>query len=892
MDILPGTVASLSTAAAPPALRLFGRDQAQQSLLSLLMGFEAQDSPGALLIGEGGTGKTSLLQAVGASVPGILHSRARIGDRLVPYATLARLLRQLLRQAPQGLDESTRQELSALLPEWRQAADLPGEAGPPSPQTVHDLLRRAAPDVVAWTLDDLHLADDASAEWLQSLLLGAAPSAMPWVISSEPPQPGTAVETLLEAAAGLKGVAVLTLAPLQHAPICEWLLDEHSATLSARQADVLAARLLAGTAGSPLHLRLLLDDAQALARAGQAPEGAPLITLQGLIGVRLARLPPAALALARVASVTGQDFSADAAMDFTGLTRAEFDQAQAEMQAQGVWADSDFAHHRLREAARQATPEAMARSLHAHCAQWLESHDGSAARIAAHWQAAGQPQRALPALRAAADYARQLRCVGERMACLARAAMLAEETGQPDLAFECTAEAFEAHTEAVRSTDGAALLSRLQRLARTPEQLARCQIQQAWYAMMQGRLEEAIDLGELAVAAAEQLGNEELAAPARQYLGTALGVVGRLGSALPLLQAAETWVQRAIPLDERASYYSNLAAVLDNLGRAEDARTHHQQALALAAHHADATHRATLLANYALSRFDAGDPIGGRELAQKAQSLIDSGESASHPAGFVAVLLASCERALGRYAAALAWCDRAENALAQQNAARMPVAHLQRAHVWVDLGQHERACELLGGAGLPLGQMLPPRHSVRWLLLLARAQARLGEDARPMLAQAHARLPAEGWPELSLWLRAEEAHGLPAVDAAEALAGIAEQAAAARLPGVALGAWLQAALLGASAHEPALARRAADTALALMTQGVESTHVDRALRWLAPARALALSGEWSRARGLMLRGQQWLIQTATEQVPPELVHGFLERHPLNLQLRETLVPKN
>ena len=343
--------------------------------------------------------------------------------------------------------------------------------------------------------------------------------------------------------------------------------------------------------------------------------------------------------------------------------------------------------------------------------------------------------------------------------------------------------------------------------------------------------------------------------------------------------------------EEKASFHGNLAAVLDNLGRADEARRHHLSALALAARHSDGRHRATLLSNYALSRLEAGDPIGARELAAKAQSLIEEQDGDGSTAGFIAILMAPCERTLGRYIAALDWCDRAEHILSSRNPTRMPVAHLQRAHVWMDLGLHERARQLLAGPGLPLGRQLPARHAVRWLLLLARAQVRLGDDPRDTLAEAHERLPAEGWPELGLLLRAEEALVLPGTEAALALQEVAEAATAHGLPSVALGAWLQCALLAAAgARELGLAQKAAAVALAAMGKGVESAHVDRALRWLAPARALAACGESVRARGLLLRGQHWLQTTHAEQVPPMAQQSFLELHPLNLLLLETPVP--
>jgi hypothetical protein len=175
-------------------------------------------------------------------------------------------------------------------------------------------------------------------------------------------------------------------------------------------------------------------------------------------------------------------------------------------------------------------------------------------------------------------------------------------------------------------------------------------------------------------------------------------------------------------------------------------------------------------------------------------------------------------------------------------------------------------------------------------LQIARARSRAGTDASAALDEAEERLPAEGWPELGWLLQAQRALALPATDAALRLEDVARTAGSAGLDNVALGAWLQCAWLAAAqAALSPLARTAADTALAMMMRGVEPTHVERALRWLAPARALAACGETERARGLMLRGQHWLATTAASQVPPAFRGAFLDAQPVNRQLGATPV---
>lgn len=885
-------LASTHQAAADARPPLFGRERERDCLAQVLDSAHAPHPRGALLVGDPGMGKTRLLGDCCSSRPGVLVAQARIGDRLVPYAMLARMLRRLVTLAPQAIGHMPAAERATLLPEWADPAH-PFTPVSPKAASLRAVLQHASPAVSAWALDDLQWADDASAELLLGLLTTAARDHLPWIIATQPPEAGSVAEALLEAASGLPGVESVLLPPLSRQTVFDWMLAQDPgggpAGGRATRADAWTGRLMARTGGQPLHIELLLRWAVGDTPSPD-PERTQLPALLTLIGQRLAQASAPALHVARAASIAGQDVSLPMLARLGAMDDEPLRDALAELERLGIWAGSDFSHARMREGARQATPDILARELHARSAAWLEEQGGEPARIAAHWQAAHEDARSLPALLRAAARARQLGCTADRLAFLMRAAGLAEAQGDIDLAFDCCSQAFESHTEAIRHTEGQALLAQMTHLARTPAQLARSAIHHAWHALVHGRIDEAVAQGEAALAQGDALGDPDLQGPSRQILGTALGVAGQLSRGLALMEAARDWVDSHLPDEERATFHGNLASVLDNLGRADDAGRHHRAALDLAEREqAGPQHRATLLANFALSRLEAGDPRGARDLAQQGQALLErTPVEASSQAGFLAVLLAPAQRTLGHYASALAWCDRAESVLAQRNPSRMPVALLQRAHVWMDLGQHDRALSVLGGPGLPVGRQLPARHAVRWLLLLARAQTRCGLDPRTALAEARAGLPAEGWPELPLLLRQEAALVMPGARAATELAAVAEDAIQAGLPGVALGAWLQCALLAAvGAQQPELARRAALSSQQLLEAGAESTHVDRALRWLGPARAWAACGDAAAARALIAQGREWLLQTTRMHVPPEAAQAFLTQNPLNLSLGET-----
>jgi tetratricopeptide (TPR) repeat protein len=717
----------------------------------------------------------------------------------------------------------------------------------------------------------------------------------PAIISAEPPWPGSVTEAVLEAFCGLDGVRSVLLGPLKSAEVLDWLNAEPARDVTTDQGDLGVQRLLEATKGQPLHLSLLLRNLERhriVDRAGQNSADPVLPEMASILGLMLSQLSPEALAVARAASVAGQDFHAAPTCAFTGLTLQQLSSAIQELQNTGLWHAGDFVHHQVRKAARLATPAGMAKALHARCATWLESQPLAApARIAAHWLAAGQDIRALPSLQAAARHAQRLQCTPERSASQMRAATIAEQHQQLDLAFNCYCEAFEAHTESIRHSEGERLLAHMQRLARTRAQRARVATQSSWHAMVLGQLDVAIQRGEEALAWAQAEGDEHLLAPARQHLGTALSVAGRLERALPLLQQALPWARQHLPADELASVLGNLAAVLDHMGRSAQARENHLGGLALAAKLADDSHRTTLITNYAMSRLEAGDALGARELGQKAQQLVDGQDAQSPSAGFIAALMAACERSLGRYSVALDWCDRAEHVLAVRNPSRIAVAQLQRAQVWMDLGQHGRALELLSGNKPTGGREWPAQHAVRWLLLLARAQARQGMDPHVSLDEAQSRLPHEGWPHLALLVRAERASLGTGHCAMAELRQVALEAGQRQLDAVALRAWLQCAQFAefeakGGRNSNLLAKEAAEAALAAMANGIEAPYLERALRWLAPARALVVAGQDTHAQTLLAQGRQWLLTTAEEQVPKWARDSFLEQHPLNRLLRE------
>ena len=857
----------------PP--RLIGRDAELQAL-----GRGLDSGQVVVLMGEAGMGKSRLLQALAVQQPALLHASGRPGDALVPYATIARALRQLLDRDPTAADPALRRQLAPLLPELAgDAPPAPAALQPPLARPVLALLRQAHRVVHTLALDDLHFADDATLELLQLLLTAPRDSqALPlrWCLGLRPAAPGSLLQALLDALATAGPHTRLALQPLTEAQVGE-LVD--SLALPGIRGDTTAALLHQRTGGNPLFA---LETLKVAWSEGALQDGSGLprpASLSQLIGQQLARLSAPALQLARVAAVAGVDFGIALAEALLARPVLELADAWSELEAQHVLRGDAFSHDLIHDAVLQGLPVLIARHLHGQTAAWLEKTAGEPARVAAHWEAAGQRGRALPALRAAAELARRALRENERIALLLHAADIAEAEARPDEAFELVNSAIDGHMNTIRQTDGLPLLERQQRIASTAGQRARVAANRAWYATVLGDWDDALALGQAALALALPLQDRALLASVRQRLGTAMGMTGDFDTALQHMRAAETWIETHAAAEDRVEFQGNLAVVLDNLGHSAEAQQHHLRAISESALHGEHAQRATHLANYALSRLDAGDAVGAIEQALQAQRLVQTFELAGGTAGYNAVLLAQGERALGHYTAALQWCDHAETILAERNASRVPVAQLHRAHVWLDLAQHARALQVLAGPALATARTLQPRYTVRWLVLLARVQRRLGAGhetaVAELLAEAAAHVPASGWPELALIVRTEQALALGAGAGQAALLAVAQYAGARGLHSAELCAWLHlasvvtdaAAAAGAAQHIERLAARA------------EGLHVDRALRWLAPARALATAGQPEAAAHLAAAGQAWLRTAAAAHVAPEFADSFLHQHP-------------
>jgi DNA-binding SARP family transcriptional activator len=867
----------------------------------------------ALVLGEAGLGKSRLLAGlVEAATAGRTTSAttapatcptlasARPGDSLVPYSSLARLLRAWsgAREATEWLPADTRRALVALVPEWAPPdTPVPPRDGDPvdaasaprelPAQAVGALLAAAAGSghPAAWVLDDLHFADAATLAALP-LLVQAPECALRLALGSRPAAAGTPLEATLRALAdAVPGLLRLELQPLSTPELAE-LVD--SLGLPQARGDELAPLLRQHSGGNPLFaletLKAALKaglglaggsgGAWALATALPKPE-----SLRQLIQQQLARLSPPALNLARLVALAGSDFSL--ALAAAVLERHVLDLADpwAELEAQQVLlADGSFAHDLVFEAVLGAVPALIARHLHGRIAQALE--DGAQrdaaggaepspepSRVAHHWEAAGQPQRALAHWRAAAERAHRGWREEERIAFLLRAADIAEAAGERSVAFDSIAAAVDAHMDVLRDARGFALLERLDRLAGSERERALALGHRAWYL---GQLAETPDhaeaarLGAQALALADAAGDTTLAATTRERLGTTLSLLGRFDEALSHLEAVRPWAERHHGPGALASYHGNTAVVLDNLGRPAQALEHHHAALAASHALGDRAQQVTHRSNLAVNRLNAGDAGAALAAADAGQAIVAEWGLSGGSVAFLFAVQCQAARALGRWRLARSSAEQAIEQLEQHHPARVPMVLLHSALLALELGQHQAAARDLQRIAA-VADRLPAHLRARHALVQARWQLERGLDSRAAAAQARALAPAGGWPEVRMAAELQAARlGTPA-----AQRRIAHRVAAAAEPHGLNGSVLAALLLASetlpgrdaapgSAAERRNARTAAEQIERWAAAGVVPTLRPLAELWLGLARSWRAAGEPERATAAAAEGQAWL----------------------------------
>jgi class 3 adenylate cyclase/tetratricopeptide (TPR) repeat protein len=431
---------------------LVGRDRELLLIRTMWDGAVSAGRPHLVsVLGPAGIGKSRLAREVSAEVENgggrALWGRSLPYEEQTPYRAFGEIVRLAAGIYENDAVEIARDKLAALVgslfPE-AEAADatrylsllLGLGVNVPTSEAIHLLFatRRliehlAERDPVLLVFEDIHWADDALLDLIDYLISHVHDHRVLFLALARP----EFLETRPTWGAGMAGNTTLPLEPLTR--------TEASGVVSALLGSAEEAtieKVVATAEGNPLFIEELV------ASLADDTAGAELpATIRATIAARIDALPAAPRTALLHASVMGQTFWRGVLSQIGEMH--DVDESLDALEARGlvlrharsqVEGDEEFTfkHALIHDTAYGTLPRSMRRTLHADTARAIETSVPDPAELAwllaYHWREAGESERAIEYLLAAADRARSALAVEETHDLLTRAVELATTEGE------------------------------------------------------------------------------------------------------------------------------------------------------------------------------------------------------------------------------------------------------------------------------------------------------------------------------------------------------------------------------------------------------------------------------------------------------------------------------
>jgi DNA-binding CsgD family transcriptional regulator/tetratricopeptide (TPR) repeat protein len=400
------------------AASVVGRDRELARLADVVRVGQRGEAACVLVVGEGGIGKTRILDETAALSrdTAVLVGRAPITTP-APYSVIAEALRSWLRNHP--VDEPMvpyDRGLGLVLPEWPVVDPVDLDAASRrllACEGIVQLLRHVIAQVgaVVLILDDLHAVDPDSIEIVRYLAAADLDGLV--IVGALRPNTSAPADDLVRVLRQEGRADVIDLVALDERSVGDLL----ASLLGASAPSPLVADILARTDGVPLLVEELLrghvsagtitvDASGATWHGGAANVPG---TIRDLVGARLAALTERERDVLVAGAVIG-DFEPTLMRAVTGATDDVIADALAAGMQAGVLETVDgaiaFRHAIVREAVLASAVPHVVDSLHRRAASALDTADGGAdvyERQARHLAALGARDDAAAALALAAD---------------------------------------------------------------------------------------------------------------------------------------------------------------------------------------------------------------------------------------------------------------------------------------------------------------------------------------------------------------------------------------------------------------------------------------------------------------------------------------------------------